>query len=722
MRAIPPAGRAGLRHLLLVAALAACARDEPTAASSVLPRATPPTPGQSARSRVEGYRTRGEVRSGWVLDRDDRPMPVTYEVHNGKAIWEGDIVLGRADEIGTSPATARRYIRRDAGDGSAGAQAGVVRDGDNYRWPGGVMPYVIDGGVAEQNRITDAITMIESTTGGVTIIPRTNQADYIKFVPATGCSSAVGRQGGEQTIDLADDCSTGSTAHEMLHALGQIHEQSRCDRDTYVEILFDNVEDGKAHNFEKRCDDATDLGPYDFGSIMHYPLDAFSKNGQNTIRLRPNVTYDGTIGQRSALGGMDVFAMNFLYGLNNAAPVPDICDLPANLYEGTSITFDATCSTDADDKVLTYRWKFGDGTCEVQSPPAECTQAKPSHTYANDGVYQVAVWVWDGYEEEVTEQYITVQNVAPAFTLPTFAAVNEGSGIFRQLFFTDPGADTWLATADYGDGSSENPSIGINKGFIISHAWADNVGSPFTLSVSVRDDDVTTTHTTPITVNNVAPRVNAGADQTFESGQTFSFSGSFTDPGLGDAPWSWSIAWGFGSATTGSTNAQGNIAGSRKMCAAGTYSLTLSVTDKDGGTGSDGAQVTVGYVAVTADITPGATPNPIAFGKKGSLPVAVLGSATFDPTTIDPSTVTLGDESGTETPVQFAKGKWSSRIEDVNRDGRADVVFMFDVPALIANGDVTQSTTSLVIRGFQGAGGDSCTNFRGSDSVVVVPG
>jgi hypothetical protein len=598
--------------IVLASALTACAADEPTAprGPTLIPAPTPTT----TRARVEGYRTRGELRQGFVLDATGQPMAVTYEVHNGDAIWQGDIKLGRASEVSTTP---------------AGAQATVVIDGDATRWPGGVMPYVIDGAVPNTGRITDAITMIESSTGGVTIVPRNGQADYIKFVTSDGCSSAIGRKGGEQTIDLGDDCTTGNAAHEMMHALGIFHEQSRCDRDDFVEILIANVESGKENNFDKECAGATDLGyNYDFGSMMHYPLDAFSSNDQPTIRLRPGITFDGTIGQRDALSVLDRFTINFLYGLNNIPPVPAIGPLAAAYNEGDEVPFDATGSTDADDKVLTYSWNFGDESCFKLPQPADCTQAKPKHRYAENGGYKVGLFVWDGYEQEATE--------------------------------------------------------------------------------------------TSVTIRNAPPKVDAGGDQTLSSGQTFNLAGSFSDPGVNDSPWNWSVAWGFGTATTGSTNTQGSISASRRMCTAGTYNVVLSVTDKDAGTGTDDVKVTVGYVVVGLAIMPNANPSSVSLKKQGSLPVAILSSATFDARTIDVSSIRLGDEVGTDTPVEVVKGKPNARIDDINGDGRPDMILSFAVQQLIANGDLTSSTTSLVIRGFQGSTGDACINFRGVGAVRVV--
>jgi hypothetical protein len=40
-------------------------------------------------------------------------------------------------------------------------------------------------------------------------------------------------------------CVTRNTAmHEFLHAFGMVHEQTRADRDKYVEILYENIEPG----------------------------------------------------------------------------------------------------------------------------------------------------------------------------------------------------------------------------------------------------------------------------------------------------------------------------------------------------------------------------------------------------------------------------------------------------------------------------------------------
>ncbi|MEZ0388177.1 MAG: M12 family metallopeptidase, partial [Verrucomicrobium sp.] len=141
-------------------------------------------------------------------------------------------------------------------------------------------------------------------------------ADFIRVVrgakPNVG-SSPVGRQGGTQLLTLGDNCGYGVTLHELCHAIGLFHEQSRSDRDNYVCILWDNIEDSPddmSYNFNKRPHDGIDLGGYDFESIMHYFPTAFSKNGKPTLMAKKSGV---KFGQQTHLSGGDIAAIRSLY-------------------------------------------------------------------------------------------------------------------------------------------------------------------------------------------------------------------------------------------------------------------------------------------------------------------------------------------------------------------------------------------------------------------------
>src|SRR4029077_4726943 len=93
--------------------------------------------------------------------------------------------------------------------------------------------------------------------------------------------------------------------------------------------------------------------------------------------------------------------------------------------------------------------------------------------------------------------------------------------------------------------------------------------------------------TTTAALDNVAPTVTAGANQTVSQGSPVSVSVTFSDPGTTDGPWAYTFTWGDGSAqTTGSATSQtGPITATHTYTAAGTNTVAVTVTDKGGAAG-----------------------------------------------------------------------------------------------------------------------------------------
>jgi len=192
-------------------------------------------------------------------------------------------------------------------------EEGTAIVGQQYRWPDSLVPYEIAPFLPNPERIAEAIAEWEATSKIrfiARIAAKANQyPNYVRFEDQGGCFSSVGMAGGKQIISLGPNCTKGNAIHEIGHTLGLWHEQSRKDRDSFVTIVWQNIDAAMRHNFDQHVSDGDDVGPYDYGSIMHYPRTAFSVNGRDTIVPKNNTP----IGQREKLSQGDISAVAQLY-------------------------------------------------------------------------------------------------------------------------------------------------------------------------------------------------------------------------------------------------------------------------------------------------------------------------------------------------------------------------------------------------------------------------
>nr|XP_022312335.1 uncharacterized protein LOC111117490 [Crassostrea virginica] len=151
--------------------------------------------------------------------------------------------------------------------------------GPNWpNWPKGIVPYVFDSSiVANRKYFLQAVELFNNLTcirwkeRSTEVEAEVGHKGYVKVQSGSGCSAGVGFYGDdEHIINLKEPgCGTvGISVHEMLHRIGQRHEQSRSDRDQYVKIAWNEISPDWRYNYYRRL--TYNRNPYDIGSVMQY--------------------------------------------------------------------------------------------------------------------------------------------------------------------------------------------------------------------------------------------------------------------------------------------------------------------------------------------------------------------------------------------------------------------------------------------------------------------
>ena len=321
--------------------------------------------------------------------------------------------------------------------------------------------------------------------------------------------------------------------------------------------------------------DGTTFGAYGNSSMVNCP----AGNGPGSVTIAAKAR-DKDLGESVAVSST--------FTVVNVAPIVYAGSATASLNEGG--TFSRSGSfTDPGPDSWTATVDYGDGSGVVPLTLNGKTFSL-SHTYPNDGVFTVTVTVDDGDggtgQAQIT---VTVYNVLPNVNAGAGGTINEGAMFSGSGSFTDPGADTWTATVNYGDGSPAQALPLSGKNFSLSHTYTDDTGGPFTVTVTVNDDDGYGTGTATVVVLNVRPLINLPLNipvNPIPAGTPVALTWTFADPGADS--WQCKISWDLPTPPAPivfdpAFASTGKSCSATKTLSAGIYTVTVNVTDDDGG-------------------------------------------------------------------------------------------------------------------------------------------
>jgi hypothetical protein len=439
--------------------------------------------------------------------------------------------------------------------------------------------------------------------------------------------------------------------------------------------------------------------------------------------------------------------------VNNLAPADvTLSPSPAIITENDSTTVSGSFTDPGTQDTHTVDIAWGDGSADtILNLGAGVLTFSASHQYPDNpagqphgGTFAVTAVATDKDGDSGSGgTSVVVNNVAPSnVTLtPIPSTINENDSTTVSGSFTDPGTqDSHTVDIGWGDRS---PDTILNLGagvltFSASHQYLDNPagqahGGSFTVTATVADKDGDSgSGGTSVVVNNVAPAnvVLTPGPAVINENDTTTVSGSFFDPGTLDTH-TVDLNWGDGSADTILNLGAGVLTFSASHQYLdnppgqphGSFTVTATVTDKDGDSGVGSTSVTVNNVAPVVDPITGPDPSPGVRGETLS-----FSSRFTDPGTLDTHTVTWNfgdgtgnvDESGAVPGAPFtishvftASGTYTVTLSVMDNDGAVTVVNkQVTVVAIVLQPDFFNPSQMDLV-----AGGTT-----GNDIILFTPG
>jgi Ca2+-binding RTX toxin-like protein len=391
---------------------------------------------------------------------------------------------------------------------------------------------------------------------------------------------------------------------------------------TLDSIADQTVNEGTPVNFSTA---AHDVGPLDAPSVSWHVV---SSNGQlisdgtgTAFGFTPNDngTYTLTVTATDKDGAST--SRTVLLMVNNVTPSGLALTQTATQIDENGTVSVGGSFTDpgaADTHTVTITWGDGSPDTVIALGAGVLSIPATSHQYLDnkpgDAPYSISVTVTDkdGGVGTAPGTSVTVRNVTPSNVSVGVSAtpINENGTTTLSGSFQDVGTkDTHNVNITWGDGSTQ--TVGLAAGVLtfsgVQHQYLDNPsgGSAYTVSVTVTDKDgaTSTAGTASVTVNNVAPTpAIAGVLANNPEGTAINLTGSATDDSSVDQAAGFTFAWTVKKNGSAFASGTGTAIGFTPDDN-GSYAVSLTATDKDGGSGTTALTINVSNAAPTLTVS-----------------------------------------------------------------------------------------------------------------------
>jgi len=353
------------------------------------------------------------------------------------------------------------------------------------------------------------------------------------------------------------------------------------------------------------------------GSIVAYAWDFGDSNTGTGATATHTYTLPGTyvvsLTVTDNRGAKNTVTHSVTATLPNVAPTAAFTTTATDL----AVAVNGSGSTDTDGTVASYAWDFGDG--------ATASGSTANHTYAAAGTYTISLTVTDNKGATGT---VTHPVSVLAANVPPVAAFGSTTTNLSAAFDASASTDSDGTIASYAwDFGDSKTGTGVSP----THVYT--LPGSYVASLTVTDNrggTSTVTHSVTVTAPNVAPTAAFTSTATNLGVATDATSSTDSDGSIV------SYAWDFGDSSTAS-----GVTASHTYAAAGTFTISLTVTDNKGATGT----VTHPVSVLAANVSPTA-----AFTSTVSALVATFdGSTSVDPDGSIASYAWNFGDSGTST-------------------------------------------------------------------------